>query len=130
MPVQQSYEQIHYDPPAPVIDIIVKPRPVANTQVGETIRVLIDSGADATMLPEPLLVRIGANRIDRRRSRGVYGHARMVSVYLVDIQIGLLVVPSIQAIGMAEDTDSLIGRDVLNQLILTLDGIGGIAEIS
>lgn len=75
---------------------------------------LIDSGADANMLPESLLVRIGAARIDRRRSRGVYGHARMVSVYLVDIQIGLLVVPSIQAIGISEDIDSLIGRDVLN----------------
>ena len=130
MPLQQPYDRIHYDPPAPVVDIIVKPRPASSQQVGEKVRALLDSGADATMLPESLLASIGAIRIDRRRSRGVYGQARMVSVYLVDIQIGRLVVPAIRAIGLSDNDDPLIGRDVLNHLIVTLDGIGSVTEVS
>ncbi len=130
MPLQQPYDRIHYDPPAPVVDIIVKPRPASSRQVGENVRALLDSGADATMLPESLLARIGAIRIDRRRSRGVYGQARMGSVYLVDIQIGRLVLPSIRAIGLSDNDEPLIGRDVLNHLIVTLDGIGSVTEVS
>ena len=130
MPLQQPYDRIHYDPPAPVVDIIVKPRPASSWPVGENVRALLDSGADATMLPESLLARIGAIRIDRRRSRGVYGQARMVSVYLVDIQIGRLVVPLIRAIGLSDNDEPLIGRDVLNHLIVTLDGIGSVTEVS
>ena len=113
MPLQQPYDRIHYDPPAPVVDIIVKPQPASSRQVSKNVRTLLDSGADATMLPESLLARIGAIRIDRRRSRGVYGQARMVSVYLVDIQIGQLVVPSIRAIGLSDNDEPLIGCDVL-----------------
>ena len=130
MPLQQPYDRIHDDLPAPVVDIIVKPRPASSRQVSEKVRALLDSGADATMLPESLLARIGAIRIDRRRSRGVYGQARMVSVYLVDIQIGRLVVPLIRAIGLSDNDEPLIGRDVLNHLIVTLDGIGSVTEVS
>lgn len=130
MPVQQPYERVKYHPSAPVLDIIIKPRPSLNQQSGETIRVLVDSGADATMRPEALLLNIGAQRIDRRRSRGIYGHVRTVSLYLIDVQIGLLVIPSIQAIGIAADDEPLLGRDVLNHLIVTLDGISGVTEVS
>jgi len=60
MLVQQKYERVKYNPSAPVLDIIVRPRPASSQQTGETIRVLVDSGADATMIPEALLVNIGA----------------------------------------------------------------------
>ena len=130
MAFQQQYERAHYDPPAPVLDITVKPRPTANEQTGVMIRVLVDSGADATMLPEELLMAIGAIKVDRRRSRGVYGYVRTVSVYLVDIQIDSLLVPSVQAIGISQDDEPLIGRDILNHLIVTLGGIGGVTEVS
>lgn len=130
MAFQQQYDREHYTPSAPVLDITIKPRPATNEQIGTMVRVLVDSGADATMLPEKLLIEIGALKVDRRRSRGVYGQVRTVSVYLVDIQVGLLLIPSIQAIGVSDDDEPLIGRDVLNHLIITLDGIGGVTEIS
>lgn len=130
MAFQQQYDRAHYDPSAPVLDITFKPRPAVNQQIGVMVRALVDSGADATMLPEALLIQIGAIKVDRRRSRGVYGQVQTVSVYLVDVQIGLLVIPSIQAVGIADDDEPLIGRDVLNHLIVTLDGIGGLTEVS
>lgn len=130
MAFQQQYDRAHYDPSAPVLDIMIKPQPAAEQQVGVIVRALVDSGADATMLPEALLIKIGAIKVDRRRSRGVYGHVRTVSVYLADVQIGLLVIPSIQAVGISDDDEPLLGRDVLNHLIVTLDGIGGVTEIS
>lgn len=39
-------------------------------------------------------------------------------------------IPSIQAVGIADDDEPLLGRDVLNHLIVTLDGIGGLTEVS
>ena len=59
MAFQQQYDREHYAPPAPILDITVKPRPAMNEQAGTLVRVLIDSGADATMLPEKLLIEIG-----------------------------------------------------------------------
>ena len=130
MAFQQQYDREHYTPSAPVLDITIKPQPATKEQTGTMVRALVDSGADATMLPEKLLVEIGALKVDRRRSPGVYGQVRTVSVYPVDVQIGLLFIPSIQAIGVADDDEPLIGRNVLNHLIVTLDGIGGVTEIS
>lgn len=130
MAFQQQYDRAHYKPSAPVLDLTIKPRPAANQRTGVMVRALVDSGADATMLPEVLPIKIGAIKVDRRRSRGVYGHVRTVSVYLVDLQIGLLVIPVIQAVGISDDDEPLLGRDVLNHLIVTLDGIGGVTEVS
>lgn len=130
MAFQQQYDRAHYEPSAPVLDITVEPRPAANQQTGAMVRVLVDSGADATMLPEKLLMEIGAAGTLTGDDHGVYGQVQTVSVYLVDVQIGLLLIPSIQAIGVSDDHEPLIGRDVLNHLIVTLDGIGGVTEIS
>lgn len=68
-----------YQPPAPVVTLTVRWR---DQQL--TLSALVDSGADATMLPAGVLQRIGAEYVE----------------------------------------------SLLNQLIVTLDGIGGVVEVS
>ncbi|MEZ4711060.1 MAG: retroviral-like aspartic protease family protein [Caldilineaceae bacterium] len=128
--MQQQYDKINYDPAAPIVSVKIKPSVADGEHTEILLTALIDSGADVTVLPEDLLIRIGAERIDKRRSRGVYGYARTVNLYLVDIQIDTLLIPSVHAIGVSSEDEPLIGRDVLNHLIVTLDGISGLAEIS
>ena len=91
---------------------------------------LLDTGADATMLPLDLLQDIGAAYVMTQQMRGVTGEAERVDLYVVEITINTLVVPGIHAAGMKHSSESILGRDVLNQLIVTLDGIGGVTEIS
>lgn len=130
MSTQYPYDGDIYYPSAPVAEIKISANAASGSIKETTLSALIDSGADATMLPEDLLIQLGAQRLDRRRSRGIYGEARIVNIYLVDIQIGTLTIPSIKTVGVSTADEPLIGRDVLNQLIVTLDGIGGVTEIS
>lgn len=88
----------------------------------EEIVALVDSGADATMIPVDILQRVGALYHEPRIMRGVTGHRLTVDIYLVHVQIGPYRIAGIEAIGMLNTTEAIIGRDVLNQLELTLHG--------
>ena len=53
-----------------------------------------------------------------------------MNVYRVNITIGGLEAPAVPAVALDDHDEPILGRDVLNQLIVTLDGIGGVTEIS
>ena len=113
-----------YNPSAPVVEITVK----AEREV--TLQALLDSGADATMISITTLRTIKARFARTHSMRGVIGRARSVELYFVEIQIGSYKIPGIRAVAAEAGAQAIIGRDVLNQLIVTLDGISGITDIS
>lgn len=115
-----------YDPPAPVVDITV--RKTGQTDKGVSLSALIDSGADATMLPFMILQTVEARYVETRQMRGVTGVAQTVDLYIITIEIGQQTVPAIRAIATL-DNEAIIGRDVLNQLVITLNGPAEITEI-
>lgn len=107
-----------YDPPAPVINVTVRYH-------GETtISAMIDSGADATILPLHVLQKVNARYFETRILRGTDGARISVNRYLVHLTIGDFHFHSIRAIASDAAGEPLIGRDVLNQLTVTLDGPG------
>lgn len=59
---------IYYSPSAPVVEIEVG---AAITVMPVKLITLIDSGADATLLPAELLKRLGAPRVDTRVLRTI-----------------------------------------------------------
>jgi len=61
---------------------------------------------------------------------GVTGRSERVELYFVEIQIGDLKIPGIKAVSTQFSNEVILGRDVLNHLIITLDGIAGTTEIS
>ena len=91
---------------------------------------LIDSGADGTMIPYRLLTHIGATFMHTFKVTGISGKSTVVDLYLVEIQVGTLQIPGIKAVAARTGKEIIIGRDVLNHLIITLDGIAGQTEIS
>jgi hypothetical protein len=82
------------------------------------------------MFSVDVLRKIGAQYLETRQLRGIVGSPQTVSLYLVELQIGTYRIAGIKAVAAKTGTEAIIGRDVLNQLIVTLDGIGGITEIS
>ena len=116
-----------YEPSAPVVEIMVYKAGQSVSRV--VLSALIDSGADATMLPMTVLQTVGARHVETRRMRGVTGVAQMVDLYAVTIELGNQIVPAIWTIATL-DNEVILGRDVLNQLVITLNGPAEVTEVS
>jgi predicted aspartyl protease len=100
---------------------------VVRSILGETATApqsaLIDTGADGTLVPSQLLDTIRADELHHTRLRSLWGEARMVRIFLVDLQIGDQVLPSVEVVADDAGSEILLGRNVLNSLILLLDGV-------
>lgn len=107
-----------YDPPVPVCDITLESAEGARV----TLAALIDTGADATLIPVPHLRAIGARQVFEMGLRSQWGERRMVYLYLVDVHVGGVTLPGVYVVGDEMGDEVILGRDVLNRLRITLDG--------
>ena len=107
-------------PPAPILSIRL--RALSSDQSTDPLPALIDTGADATLIPIDTLLAIGAEETSPGWLRSFSGERVPVALYFVDVLIGELVLPGIRVAGSARLTEVLLGRDVLNKLVLVLDG--------
>ena len=113
----------NYMPSAPVIKMLVHARSSVE------VIALVDSGADATIIPINLLRKIGATYVKAQQMRGIIGRSQEVDLYLVTIQISIHRLPGIRVIAANPGTEIILGRDVLNHLIVALNGLAGVTEI-
>ena len=90
---------------------------------------LIDSGADGTLIPLDLLQSVQASEIYAARLRSHWGEARLVKVYLVDLEIDGHLLPSVDVVADERGTVILLGRNILNKLVLLLDGPDNQTEV-
>jgi predicted aspartyl protease len=116
-----------FSPSAPVAEIEVT-SDLSDTPI--TLVAFIDSGADATMLPFEVLERLQAEELETRYLRTVTGKRVAVDLYRVAIRIGAYQFRSIRAIATDSPAEIILGRDVLNHLIVTLNGLAAVTEIS
>ena len=116
-----------YEPPAPVIKIgLGNPdddRPPLRVQA------LIDSGSDATLIPLAMLQQISVYSGEQVSFRGVTGGSTIADAYRVVIHMPVGISYGIRAIATRGSHEIILGRDVLNQWRITLDGPGEIVEI-
>ena len=109
-----------YWPPAPIFEIRLG-LPCGALQLGP-VRALVDTGADTTVAPLALLRQLGARADDYRNLRSPWGELRRVPIYTVDIGIAELRIPAIDVAGVEHMDELILGRNVLNKLLITLDG--------
>lgn len=84
----------------------------------QVITALVDSGADATIIPATILTDIGARKIDEGWARTVFGERYPVPIYTVTITIGEYVLRGIELVANERTDEIILGCDVLNELIL------------
>ncbi len=87
------------------------------------VNAIIDTGADATIVPVRYLRQIAARRSFEATIRSQWGERRRVYLYLVDLQLETLTLPGIYVVGDDQGDEVVLGRDVLNRLRVLLDGL-------
>lgn len=115
-----------YSPAMPIVTVTVDGyagRPL------QTLTALIDSGADGTMLPIDILEAVDALYEDSVRLQGVLGDSEPVDRYTVAIRLGSLTLHGIQAVAIPSGAESIIGRDLLNNLVVTLNGPAFVTQV-
>lgn len=93
-----------------------------NVAISPPLIALLDTGADATFVPANLLEQGGAERLRRARIRSHWGEYHSVSLYLIDFMIAGEHLAGIEVVADKSGNEVILGRDVLNKLILLLDG--------
>ena len=83
---------------------------------------IVDSGADATLVPIEILKQLGAQSWDEAILRGPWGEGRRIYTYIVDVCICEQIFPGIEVVGDTLGETIVLGRNLLNKLILLLDG--------
>lgn len=110
---------LDYEPAMPVVDFRLGR---AFTPPTLDLVAIVDSGADASIVPVRYLQQIEARRGRRNWMRGTTGKREIVYMYPVSLQQGTLSLGRIEVVGNVNNNEVIIGRDVLNQLEVTLNG--------
>ncbi len=97
-------------------------RQTEGEQATAELPALLDTGADATLVPTVHLESVGAERIQWARIGSHWGDWRSASIYVVDMEIAGHILPAVDVVGDEAGDTILLGRTVLNLLILLLDG--------
>lgn len=117
----------NYQPAMPVVEVGLgkggEPKP------DESRFALVDSGADGTLVPVDLLEEIGARQVGTARIRSILGDSQVADIFFVSLQVGPHLLGAVRVIAGAEGDEIILGRNVLNQLVVTLNGLASTVEI-
>jgi len=83
---------------------------------------LIDSGADMTIIPTASLDEIGAQSEGDGILRDQWSGRHPINFYTIDLEMGNFTLPGIVVAGDQFSKEIILGRNVLNKLVLLLDG--------
>ena len=111
---------LRYRLPFPTLPVRVLQ--VDNGKISVVLTGLVDTGADGTLVPAQILQELGVEALYRARLRSHWGEWRSAGIFVVDLQIEQVVLPAVEVIADEASEDVLLGRNVLNSLILLLDG--------
>jgi predicted aspartyl protease len=116
-----------YRPPIPSLQVSLG-LPGHEPTLGP-LSAIVDTGADATLVPLDYIKQIGAPRVDTGNLRSQWGERRPVFIYAIALQIGIHRFAAVWAVGDESSDEIVIGRNVLNQLRTLLDGPASTLEL-
>lgn len=111
--------------------------PVAEIWLGRAQRpptlsliALVDSGADGTIIPLKHLLALQARRSRKKLLRGVTGNISLVDTFEVSFRLGSYERATLEVVADPQNREIILGRAVLNQLIVMLNGLASMVEIT
>ncbi|MEW5868472.1 MAG: hypothetical protein AB1894_04295 [Chloroflexota bacterium] len=118
--MKSAYRQ-DYQPAFSAVEIIL-----ANREEGlrsDLLSALLDSGSDGTLVPIAYLKDLLVAPLHDAFIRSHWGERRSVQLFLVDLEIGETRLPGVFVIGDDQGGEIVLGRNVLNKLVVLMDGL-------
>ena len=116
-----SYDSTLFDPPAPFAKVAIR-HPTSVTTISD-VPMLLDTGADVTLLPQAFVEQLGISGDPNEgyELKGFDGNVSVARVVKVDL---LFLRRAFKGRFLLIDQEwGLIGRDVLNHVSLLFDGL-------
>ena len=113
------YDDSLLKPPGPVVPVAV--RPTGRASPNQNVLGELDTGSDITVIPESLAMRMRLSPEQSVIMTGYDGTDTKRDTYLVDLEVADCTLKSLKVVA-APRTTILLGRDILNHFIITLDG--------
>lgn len=117
--MKQPYSDNH-TPAAPVLQIrLVLP---GHNFGKRYLSALVDTGADLVIVPTRALNQLRSEAVNYVRMRGQWNEPREMELHTLDIEIGSLRYPAINVVADDQGSEIILGRNLLNKLVITLNG--------
>lgn len=109
-----------YSPPIPVLQIYLSSSDEEEWQGAFTG--IVDTGADFTIVPKEILAAMKAIQVGSGVLSSQWRDRRSVNIYEIDLRIDDIVLSYVEVAGDPFSNELILGRNVLNELDLRLDG--------
>ena len=110
----------NYQSPFPIIQVVLH-----NSEEGlrtSAENAFLDTGSDGSLVPVAYLRQIFAPALTDARIRSHWGEWRAVQLFMLNLELGSLTLPGVFVVGDEQGDEIILGRNVLNELRLLLDG--------
>lgn len=115
-----SYDALHYDPPAPVAEVVL--RDTISGALVQSVFLLLDTGADATLLPRHAVEQLGVQPLANATYEIVGIDGSKSNAQAVELDMIFLNKAYRGRYLLTDAEHGVLGRDVLLSVVLLLDG--------